>query len=92
MRTSKSYVPNLTKEILYRDVEAAENRGASAEELSEILGKGRAMKGIFEGDLSEGELEIGQVSCLINDIPSAEEVIQSMINEYNEGIKHLSSI
>ena len=50
------------------------------------------MKGIFEGDLSAGELEIGQVSCLINDIPSAKEVIQSMINEYNEGIKHLSSI
>ena len=50
------------------------------------------MKGIFEGDLSAGELEIGQVSCLINDIPSAEEVIQSMINEYNEGIKYLSLI
>lgn len=93
MLALKKLVPTrLIKNDFYRDVEAAENRGASAEELSEILGKGRAMKGIFEGDLSAGELEIGQVSCLIKDIPSAEEVIQSMINEYNEGIKHLSSI
>lgn len=93
MLALKKLVPTrLIKNDFYRDVEAAENRGASAEELSEILGKGRAMKGIFEGDLSAGELEIGQVSCLINDIPSAEEVIQSMINEYNKGIKHLSLI
>lgn len=93
MLALKKLVPTrLIKNDFYRDVEAAENRGASAEELSEILGKGRAMKGIFEGDLSAGELEIGQVSCLINDIPSASEVIHSMINEYNEGIKHLSSI
>lgn len=93
MLALKKLVPTrLIKNDFYRDVEAAENRGASAEELSEILGKGRAMKGIFEGDLSAGELEIGQVSCLINDIPSAEEIIQSMINEYNEGIKYLSLI
>lgn len=93
MLALKKLVPTrLIKNDFYRKIEAAENRGASAEELSEILGKGRAMKGIFEGDLSAGELEIGQVSCLINDIPSAEEVIQSMINEYNESIKHLSSI
>ena len=93
MLALKKLVPTrLIKNDFYRDVEAAENRGASSEELSELLGKGRAMKGIFEGDLSSGELEIGQVSCLINDIPSASEVINSMINEYNEGIKHLSSI
>lgn len=93
MLALKKLVPTrLIKNDFYRKIEAAENRGASAEELSEILGKGRAMKGIFEGDLSAGELEIGQVSCLINDIPSAEEVIQSMINEYNEGIKYLSLI
>ena len=93
MLALKKLVPTrLIKNDFYRDVEAAENRGASAEELSELLGKGRAMKGIFEGDLSAGELEIGQVSCLINDIPSASEVIHSMINEYNESINHLSSI
>ena len=93
MLALKKLVPTrLIKNDFYRDVAAAENRGASAEELSEILGKGRAMKGIFEGDLSAGELEIGQVSCLINDIPSASEVIHSMINEYNESINHLSSI
>ena len=93
MLALKKLVPTrLIKNDFYRDVEAAENRGASSEELSELLGKGRAMKGIFEGDLSAGELEIGQVSCLINDIPSASEVIHSMINEYNESINHLSSI
>lgn len=93
MLSLKKLVPTrLIKNDFYHNVEAAENRGASAEELSELLGKGRAMKGIFEGDLSEGELEIGQVSCMINDIPSVSEVINRMINEYNEGINHLSSI
>lgn len=93
MLALKKIVPTrLIKNDFYREIEAAENRGASAEELSELLGKGRAMKGIFEGDLSSGELEIGQVSCMINDIPSAEEVIQNMIKEYNEVVKHLPTI
>lgn len=93
MLALKKIVPTrLIKNDFYREIEAAENRGASAEELSELLGKGRAMKGIFEGDLSSGELEIGQVSCMINDIPSAEEVIQNMIKEYNEIVKHLPTI
>lgn len=65
-------------------VHEAELRGASHEELANLLGKGRAKKGIFEGDIKEGELEIGQVSSMINNIKSAEEVIQEIWREYLE--------
>ena len=57
----------------------AENRGASAEELSELLGRGRAKKGIFEGDLSQGELEIGQVASMILKEESAAEIILDLV-------------
>ena len=65
----------------------AEDRGASADELRELLGRGRAKKGIFEGDLTEGELEIGQIASLITDIPSAEEVVAKIIKEYNDKVR-----
>ncbi len=58
----------------------AENRGASAEELSELLGRGRAKRGIFEGDLSQGELEIGQVASMVRKEERAEEIIQDLVN------------
>jgi enoyl-[acyl-carrier protein] reductase II len=64
-------------------VEAAEARGASPEELRELLGRGRAKKGIFEGDLTEGELEIGQIASLFHQLQSVEEVIQDIITAYN---------
>jgi len=57
----------------------AENRGASAEELSELLGRGRAKRGIFEGDLSQGELEIGQVASMIRKEESAADIIQDLL-------------
>lgn len=60
-------------------VEIAENRGASEEELREILGKGRAKKGIFEGDLSEGELEIGQAASMVSKEESAADIIKDLI-------------
>lgn len=60
-------------------VEEAESRGASAEELRRLLGRGRAKKGIFEGDLKEGELEIGQVASLFRELQSAEEVMTDLI-------------
>ncbi len=62
-----------------RAVESAENRGASEDELREILGKGRAKKGIFEGDLSEGELEIGQVASMVSKEESAADIIKDLI-------------
>lgn len=91
MLVLKKLVPTrLVKNDFYREVEAAENRGASAEEMAEILGSGRARKGIFEGDIAAGELEIGQVACMVDDIPTAKEVIDRMIDEYNSGLERIS--
>jgi len=73
----------LIKNEFYNQVQAAEDRGASVEEMRELLGRGRSKKGIFEGDLVEGELEIGQIVSLINDLPSAAAVVKNIIDEYN---------
>jgi len=64
-----------------------ENKGASSEELANFLGRGRAKKGMFEGDLTNGELEIGQVSSQLKSLQSAKEVIYEMVMEYNKTIK-----
>ena len=64
----------------FRDaVERAEDGGASAEELRTLLGRGRAKKGIFEGDLEEGELEIGQVSAIVSRQQSVAEVMNELV-------------
>lgn len=85
MLSLKKVVPTrLIKNEFFRKVEEAENRGASAEELKDILSYGRAKKGIFEGDLDEGELEIGQVSYMIETIPAVQDVFDSLITEYRE--------
>ena len=68
-------------------VKAAEDSGASAEQMKELLGKGRAKRGIFEGDLVEGELEIGQIASLLKDLPPAKEVLRHIVEEYNEKVK-----
>lgn len=81
----------LVKNEFYQQVQELEDKGASAEELRELLGRGRAKKGIFEGDLIEGELEIGQVAALIDDLPTAKEVVDSIIAEYNKLIKEMST-
>ena len=65
----------------------AELRGADVEELKEILGRARAKKGMFEGDLDEGELEIGQVSALIKEILPANEIIRNLITEFRAAVK-----
>jgi enoyl-[acyl-carrier protein] reductase II len=61
----------------------AETRGASREELSALLGRGRAKKGIFDGDLEEGELEIGQASAGIRKIQSAKDIVSELWEEYS---------
>lgn len=81
----------LIKNDFYTTVQEAEDRGATAEEMRGILGRGRAKKGIFEGDLSEGELEIGQVSSLIEDLPTAADVVNSVIEEYNAKVESMIS-
>lgn len=66
-----------------------QNAGATVEELSEALGKGRARMGMFEGNLEEGELEIGQVSSLLSEIKPASEIINEIIEEYKNRIKNI---
>lgn len=73
----------------YKKVWEQENLGASAEQLSQLLGKGRAKKGMFLGNMEEGELEIGQVSAMINEIKSVSEIIEKMIEEFNLSIANL---
>lgn len=81
----------LVKNDFYNEVQAAEDRGAPADEIRAILGRGRSKKGIFEGDLSSGELEIGQISSLIDDLPSAADVVNSVIAEYNIRVENILS-
>jgi enoyl-[acyl-carrier protein] reductase II len=77
----------LLKNEFYQQVTAAEQQGASRENLEALLGKGRAKKGMFEGDLAEGELEIGQVSSLIHHIKPAADIVQEIWQDYNSLIK-----
>lgn len=72
----------LIRNEFFQTVDKLENEGASADQLRVLLGRGRAKKGMFEGDLVEGELEIGQVASLINDIPSVEKIMTNLLLEY----------
>lgn len=88
----KRVVPvRMVKNKFFREIQEMEIRGASREELKNHLGKGRAKKGMFEGDLDEGELEIGQVSASISEILPAEEVMNQILNNYRQTIDSLSS-
>jgi len=81
--TLKELAPvRLIKNKFYQDLQELYERGTSAEELKSLLGRGRAKKGMFEGDLINGELEIGQIAGLIHDIKPVAEIIQSIIEEY----------
>lgn len=82
----------LIKNHFYQQVQEAEDRGAAAEEIRELLGRGRSKKGIFEGDLVDGELEIGQIASHIKSLPTAGEVIRSMIEEFNNSAKTISGL
>ena len=76
----------LINNAFYKLVQEAEDKGATVEELKELLGRARAKKGMFEGDIIEGELEIGQVSGLINEIKPVDQVMNEMILEF-ENVK-----
>ena len=82
----------LIKNEFYRQVEQAENAGASAEEIAQLLGRGRAKRGIFEGELNEGELEIGQAASMIRTVEPVGQIIAQMIAEYNTAIEGLTEI
>ena len=82
--TLKELTPvRLLKNEFYSKIELAYKNNASAEELKKILGRGRAKKGIFEGDLKNGELEIGQASSQIKNILSVDEIFSNLISDFN---------
>ena len=79
----KKLVPvRLVKNKFYKQVQEAEDKGASPEELQSMLGRARAKKGMFEGDLDEGELEIGQVSAMLKEIKPVKKIVEEVIVEY----------
>ena len=70
------------KNKFYYEVQEAYQKKFSKQELNKLLGKGRAKKGMFLGDLEDGELEIGQISGIINEIKPASEIIKDILNEF----------
>ncbi len=76
----------LLKNEFYTQVNEAELRGASKEELIQLLGRGRSKKGMFEGDLKEGELEIGQVSAFLHEILPAGQIVSKVWEEFMSGL------
>jgi enoyl-[acyl-carrier protein] reductase II len=78
----------LMKNSFYESVKHAEERGATREELETLLGRGRARRGMFEGDLNEGELEIGQVAAILNGILPAAEIVKKVWEEFREGLRN----
>ena len=91
--TLKQLTPvRLIKNKFFDEVIQAEQSGASIEVLKNLLGKARAKKGMFEGDLIDGELEIGQVSASINEIKSAAEVVNEIYSDFKSVIKKISQL
>lgn len=85
--TLKELTPvRLLKNPFFEKVKQAYTDGASVSQLQELLGRGRAKKGMFEGDLSEGELEIGQVAGLFDEVLSAKEIIEQIVKAYNTAL------
>ena len=81
----KKLIPvRLVKNDFYLRVKELENSGAGREELMELLGRGRAKLGMFEGDMQEGELEIGQIAGLINEIKPAAVILEDILEEFEE--------
>ena len=81
--TLKELAPvRLIKNAFYRDIQEAYARCASVEELKELLGRARAKRGMFEGDLEQGELEIGQVAAQINEILPAATIVENLMEEF----------
>jgi len=92
MLTLKDVTPvRLIKNKFFLQINNAILNGATPEQQKELLGRGRAKKGMFEGDLEEGELEIGQVAGLIDKIEPVSKIIADIIKEYHQAIDELSS-
>ncbi|NCB09793.1 MAG: nitronate monooxygenase, partial [Bacteroidia bacterium] len=91
MLSLKQLAPvRLIKNHFWEETDKAEKSGAPVEFIQSLLGKGRAKKGIFEGDLVNGELEIGQVATQINKILPVKTIMENLISEWNTARKELS--
>ena len=91
--TLKEITPvRMLKNSFFQKINSLYQKGTDVEELKLVLGKGRAKRGMFEGDLEEGELEIGQISGLINDILPASQIVKNLIDEYNQALRLLKRI
>lgn len=91
--TLKEVTPvRLIKNEFYGKLSEAYSHGATADELRSLLGKGRARKGILEGDLTEGELEIGQVSARLSEIETAQGTIRQMMDEFHQTVSRLGNL
>ena len=87
--TLKELIPvRLIKNSFYNMIQQAYANNATRQELETLLGRGRAKKGMFMGDLNDGELEIGQVSAMINDILPVSQIISQLVEEFNNAIKN----
>jgi len=91
--TLKKIIPvRMIKNRFFEEVQKMEDQGASTDQLKEFLGHGRSRKGMFEGDLANGELEIGQVSALINEIKPAAKILEEIIMEFEETRKEMKQL
>ena len=91
--TLKELAPvRLIKNKFYDDIQELYKTAPTVEQLKELLGRGRAKKGMFEGDLENGELEIGQISGLIYDIKPVAQIVKDMMNEFEEAKKKVSNL
>ena len=91
--TLKQVIPvRLIRNDFLLQVQELEKSGATKEELIKLLGRGRAKKGMFEGNTSEGELEIGQVSSMIDTIEPVDKIMKDLVSEFNEASDHLNGL
>jgi len=90
--TLKELAPvRLMKNSFYKQIFEAYQNGKNTEQLKKILGRGRAKKGMFEGDLAEGELEIGQVSAMIKEVIPAADIMSEIIEDFEKASKNVLS-
>ncbi len=86
--TMKKLVPvRLIKNKFYQEVQEAEDRAASIDEMVQLLGRARAKKGMFEGDMDEGELEIGQIAGYIHEVKPVKQIVAEIVEEFNAACK-----
>src|SRR5690606_19381256 len=91
--TLKELAPvRLIKNKFYHDIQALYAKSPTVEDLKALLGRARAKRGMFEGDLIEGELEIGQIAGLIHDIKPAAEIIENMMAEFTQAKKEATQL